>query len=35
LLHTETGFLALPAVVRRAVVFDTERDAHSAAVGAT
>jgi hypothetical protein len=28
LLNTETGFLALPAVERRAVVFNAERDAH-------
>ncbi len=28
LLHTDAVFLALPAVVRRAVVFDAERNAH-------
>ena len=33
LLHTESGFLALPTVVRRAVVFDAERNAHGFWVG--
>ena len=29
LLHADTVFLPLPAVVRRTVVFDAERDAHA------
>jgi len=29
LLDTEPGSLALPAVIRRTVVFDTERNAHN------
>ena len=31
LLYTQTGFLALPAVVPGAVVFDAERDANKLA----